>query len=321
MLKHRLLMSALLIPATIGLFVWDHHLGTCAPILFLLVTLLSIRGTWEFVTLARSKQLRPNLVLCCVASWTLLASMWLPHLPREVYGWDTRPWLWMLPINLEEDWDALIGALSVVVVVLLGNAVFRYQLRPEAGERPATHIETLAVELLAVVYLGLLLSLTSRLRWTGFESREGYFALGSLVVATKMGDVGAYTFGKLIGGAKMTPKLSPGKTWAGGCGHLVTAGLSSTAWLCWLGPMISEHWSRWHAVPAIIFGVVVGFAGLMGDLVESLAKRDVGVKDAPALLPGFGGLLDLVDSILLAGPIAFRMWYWLGFHAKVSLTQ
>jgi phosphatidate cytidylyltransferase len=61
----------------------------------------------------------------------------------------------------------------------------------------------------------------------------------------------------------------------------------------------------------MFFGVVVGTAGLFGDLAESLIKRDVGVKDAPLLLPGFGGLLDLMDSILLAGPVAFGIWVWL----------
>lgn len=83
------------------------------------------------------------------------------------------------------------------------------------------------------------------------------------------------------------------------------------AWLCWLGPMISSSWHAWGFASAAVFGVVVGFAGLIGDLAESLIKRDVGVKDAPALLPGFGGLLDLMDSILLAGPVAYGMWHLL----------
>lgn len=155
-------------------------------------------------------------------------------------------------------------------------------------------------------------ALTVQLRWTAHPLDDvvniGYFALSALVVATKMGDVGAYTFGRLIGGPKMTPQLSPGKTWSGGVGHLVTAGLCSVAWLCWLGPMVSTHWPAWGVVSAAVFGVVVGFAGLIGDLAESLIKRDVGVKDAPALLPGFGGLLDLMDSLLLAGPVAYFMW-------------
>ena len=83
------------------------------------------------------------------------------------------------------------------------------------------------------------------------------------------------------------------------------------AWLVWFGPAVSMLWEPWRILPAFVFGVVVGFAGLIGDLVESLIKRDLGVKDAPALLPGFGGLLDLMDSILLAGPVAYGMWHLL----------
>ena len=172
-------------------------------------------------------------------------------------------------------------------------------------------METLSAELLIVSYIGVLLALTVQLRWQGFAT-QGYFALGALVVATKIGDVGAYTFGRLIGGAKMCPRLSPGKTWAGGVGHLLTAGLSSAAWLCWIGHQISNGWPIWSFAAAMVFGVVVGAAGLFGDLAESLIKRDVGVKDAPVLLPGFGGLLDLMDSLLLAGPVALGMWIWLG---------
>ena len=180
-------------------------------------------------------------------------------------------------------------------------------------------IGTLGFELFVIVYIGVLLTMTSQLRWLEHRGRPfgwveaevGYFALGALMVATKMGDVGAYTFGRLIGGPKMVPRLSPGKTWAGGVGHLITAGLCSVAWLCWLGPSISYRWDRWPITSAFVFGVVVGFAGLIGDLFESLIKRDVGVKDAPVLLPGFGGLLDLMDSILLAGPVAYGMWHLL----------
>jgi phosphatidate cytidylyltransferase len=196
---------------------------------------------------------------------------------------------------------------GVIVVLMIVNAVFRYPLKL-VRSGTGGEIATLGIELLIVVYVGLFLATTSRLRWPS-EASSGYFALGALVVATKMGDTGAYTFGRLIGGPKMTPALSPGKTWSGGIGHLVTAMLFSVVWLCWLGPKICPLWQPWKIAPAEIFGVVVGFAGLVGDLAESLIKRDVGVKDAPALLPGFGGLLDLMDSILLAGPVAYAMWH------------
>ena len=307
MLHLRLLMSAILIPSTIGLFAWDHHLGDSAPVLFVLVMLISARCIWEFVTLTRNAGFQPNLALCLLSSWLLLLLTWAHHYPwgRWELGWaDLR-------------FVNLFGVFGITAVMLLMNAVFRFPLHDSgtdsnsAPSKAGANIGTLGIEFFCVAYLGVLLAMTCQLRWVG--KGEGYFALGAMVVATKMGDVGAYTFGRLIGGAKMTPKLSPGKTWSGGVGHVATAGLAAVAWLCWLGPMISTGWLAWNVVNATLFGVVVGFTGLVGDLAESLIKRDVGAKDAPILLPGFGGLLDLMDSLLLAGPVALGMWTLLSF--------
>ena len=312
MLKHRLLMSALLIPATIGLFYWDHNLGSRAPVLFWFVMAVAARCVWELVSLARIAGYQPHFASTLAATWSLILIAWAPHL-ENVWGWGSR----FLGSDRFGGWLVLVGAIAVL---LIAHAVFRFPLGPshlepddnaQAVRTPIAgrEVGTLGVEFLTVIYIGAFLAITTQLRWEW--NAHGYFALGALVVATKMGDVGAYTFGRLIGGPKMTPKLSPGKTWAGGVGHLVTAGLCSVAWLCWLGPMISESWQSWNVAPAAGFGVVVGFAGLIGDLAESLIKRDVGVKDAPALLPGFGGLLDLMDSLLLAGPVAYAMWHLL----------
>jgi phosphatidate cytidylyltransferase len=304
MLKHRLLMSALLIPGAIGLFVWDHQLFNNAFVLLVLVLFLSARCVWELAAMTRSVGCQPSVSLTVAASWALILMGWEP-LWYMFHADGYKRGMTLGPVFL------LFGA---IVVLLLLKTVFRYPLADRTGEGSRSdtpvdrrHIATLGVELLAVTYIGVLLTITCQLRWI-VDPAFGYFAIGALVVATKMGDVGAYTFGRLIGGPKMTPKLSPGKTWAGGVGHLVTAGLCSVAWLCWLGPRISDGWQPWSPARAAVFGVVVGFAGLVGDLAESLIKRDVGVKDAPTLLPGFGGLLDLMDSILLAGPVAYAMW-------------
>ncbi len=311
MLKHRLLMSALLIPGTIALFALDDFLGPSAPVLLALVMVVAARCVWELVILARSAGFRPNLVLCLLGSWLMILTAWCPALRWRI-AWQQ----WTQPLFTNHLF--LLPAGGVVIVVMLFNAVMRFSYfeppvdRDVSTPQPGRQLATLGVELFVVAYVGVLLALTVQLRWTAHPPDDvvniGYFALAALVIATKMGDVGAYTFGRLIGGPKMTPRLSPGKTWAGGVGHLATAGLCSVAWLCWLGPMISTRWPAWSVVSAAVFGVVVGFAGLMGDLAESLIKRDVGVKDAPTLLPGFGGLLDLMDSLLLAGPVAYVLW-------------
>lgn len=302
MLKHRLLMSALLIPATIGLFVWDQQFGEAAPILLLLLVALSTRATWELVTLARAAGFQPSLPLTVIGNWSMI---WISWTPLRERGWGTRMFGFSYSPGL-----FMLGVIAVAFVL---NAVWRFPrcATPlDVGTDPTSahsnasgrELGTLAIELFSVIYIGLFLGIAVQPRW---QHGAGYFALAAMVIAAKTGDIGAYTFGRLIGGPKMVPRLSPGKTWAGGVGHLVTAAGCTSAWLCWLGPIESQ---AWKILPAATFGLVVGFAGLMGDLAESLIKRDVGVKDAPKLLPGFGGLLDLLDSLLLAGPVACVMW-------------
>jgi phosphatidate cytidylyltransferase len=168
-------------------------------------------------------------------------------------------------------------------------------------------MESLGGHLLIVSYVGMLLAATVQLRWVA-GAELGYLALGSMVIAVKMGDTGAYTFGRLFGKRKMSPKLSPGKTWAGFVGALVGSGLGAWAWLQFATPLFDAaaqppawYWS-------VCYGVAMGVVGLVGDLCESLIKRDMGQKDAAALMPGFGGLLDLLDSILYAGPVAHVLW-------------
>jgi phosphatidate cytidylyltransferase len=189
---------------------------------------------------------------------------------------------------------------AICILGLLGYEASRY-------EQPGQRMESLGGHALIVSYVGLLLAATVQLRWVA-GAELGYLALGSMVIAVKMGDTGAYTFGRLFGKRKMSPKLSPGKTWAGFVGALVGSALGAWAWLTFATPLFDAatrppawHWS-------VLYGAVLGVVGLVGDLCESLIKRDMGQKDAAALMPGFGGLLDLLDSILYAGPVAYVLW-------------
>jgi phosphatidate cytidylyltransferase len=172
---------------------------------------------------------------------------------------------------------------------------------------PGQSMETLGAELIAVAYVGLLISVTAQLRWVA-GADAGYLVLGSLVIAAKGGDIMAYTFGRLWGRRKMVPILSPGKTWMGAVGAVVGSGFGGWAWLHWGTPLFNADWEPCNSAVAIFYGVTIGVVGLIGDLCESLIKRDVGKKDAAPLLPGFGGLLDLLDSVLYAGPVAYLLW-------------
>jgi phosphatidate cytidylyltransferase len=121
-----------------------------------------------------------------------------------------------------------------------------------------------------------------------------------ILLVVKFTDIGAYFGGRRFGRHKLIPWLSPGKTWEGLFFGLLTAAL--VGWAC--GASI-ESLPWWKA---IIAGVVIGGIGQLGDLLESLMKRDAEVKDSGKLIPGFGGVLDVIDSPLLAAPFAYILF-------------
>ena len=145
--------------------------------------------------------------------------------------------------------------------------------------------------LLAITYLGVLPGFFLPICLT-----HSAWMLLAIVAIVKAADIGAYTTGHLIGKHKLIPWLSPGKTVEGFFGGLVFSALVA---------LVLLH--RQFSLPsALIAGLLLGAVGQLGDLLESLLKRDAGVKDS-GKVPGFGGILDLLDSPLLAAPVA----YWL----------
>jgi phosphatidate cytidylyltransferase len=174
-------------------------------------------------------------------------------------------------------------------------------------ERPGVVMERLACGMLIVGYIGLLFAFLAKLRLVQ-GGAVGIPALLSLILIVKFGDIGAYTVGRLFGKHKMAPVLSPGKTLEGAAGGLSAACFGGWLSGAWLVPMLTlndgpiVHW-RW-----LLYGLIVGLAGMFGDLAESLIKRDVGRKDSSTWMPGFGGILDVVDSIIFAAPVAYWCW-------------
>ena len=290
MLGWRLFLSAIIVPSLVGLMVWDARLGAAAPVLFVLCWLIGLRGSWELLALVKQITGDPRFLPVAVCVTILMLATWGPH--------------WLLVINSSHPaWNALPSLAQVFagcVLLLFIVRVFRFR-------EPGGQVEGLVFELLAVTYVGLLLSVTAHLRWFG-PAGNGYLSLGTLVISTKMGDIGAYTLGRLFGRRKMAPHLSPGKTWMGAVGAVIGGILGAVLWLRLASPLFDLTWQSIWWMSAIVFGAVMGVVGLFGDLAESLIKRDVGVKDSAALMPGFGGLLDLLDSILFAGPVAVVIW-------------
>jgi phosphatidate cytidylyltransferase len=190
-----------------------------------------------------------------------------------------------------------IGMGIGILLVFAGEA-YRYQ-------KPGKSMVNIAVSIFALVYVGVMLSFAVSLR----ES-WGIGAVAAWIIVVKMGDTGAYIVGRLIGRHKMAPLISPGKTIEGAVGALVFSCLGS--WLAFhcIVPFTVYEVYRGQPTPWgwIAFGLMVGLAGMLGDLGESLLKRDVGVKDSSTWMPGFGGVLDILDSLLLSAPVAWFCW-------------
>jgi phosphatidate cytidylyltransferase len=180
-----------------------------------------------------------------------------------------------------------------------------------ARYRPGEHmLGRAAAGAVTAIGLGLPLAFLVGLRLLDRRSADGaaeplgLLPLVSLVAVVKAGDVAAYLVGSLVGRHRMAPLLSPGKTWEGAAASLAAA--VAVAWLVlervtW--PTAARPWGGWLA-----YGLLVGAAGMLGDLAESLVKRDLGVKDSGKSLGGLGGVLDLVDALLLAAPVAWLLW-------------
>ena len=286
MLGWRIAISAILIPAFVALCYFDAHMGAPARGLLALCLFLTVRGAYEMHELLRVRAIETRLwpmVVCCVF---LILSGWQDVVAAEV------------------------PATERIVMTFTLSILFLFAVRAFAYRKPGNNMESLGAEILTIAYVGLLLAMTAQLRWVrGHEA--GYLALGSLVICAKTGDIGAYTLGRLFGKRKMAPHLSPGKTWMGFVGAVLFSGLAGWAWLSFVPPLIKDAWSGpvWYV--AVIFGTCLGLVGLLGDLCESLIKRDCEKKDSAQLMPGFGGLLDLIDSIIYAGPVAWLLWRFL----------
>jgi phosphatidate cytidylyltransferase len=156
-------------------------------------------------------------------------------------------------------------------------------------------------------YLGLLPSFFAQIRWLSEDHQANSVRLALAVFVPKCCDIGAYAMGRLFGRHKMTPVLSPKKTWEGALGGLVTAMLAAVA-IDRFGPTpVLNMDVAWE----LGFGLSVGLAGMLGDLAESLLKRDCQTKDASQVMPGFGGVLDVVDAIIYSAPVSYFWFYFL----------
>ncbi|MCA9234203.1 MAG: phosphatidate cytidylyltransferase, partial [Planctomycetales bacterium] len=124
-----------------------------------------------------------------------------------------------------------------------------------------------------------------------------------LVVLTELNDIFQFIWGKTLGQRKILPSVSPGKTWGGFLGGVATTVVLATGMGPWLTPMNPRQ--------AALAGLIIGVGGFIGDVCISAMKRDLHIKDSGALLPGHGGMLDRIDSLIYTAPLFFHYVYWL----------
>lgn len=138
---------------------------------------------------------------------------------------------------------------------------------------------------------------------------EGAALVVTLLILTELNDVAQYVWGKTLGRHKIIPKVSPGKTWEGFLGGMATTLVVAALLIPFLLPQLSVEGALsidWW-VFVLLIGLAISLGGFFGDLTESAVKRDLGIKDSGALIPGHGGILDRVDSLIFTAPLFFHI--------------
>jgi phosphatidate cytidylyltransferase len=188
-------------------------------------------------------------------------------------------------------WYGLFMALPVYIVSLI-------LIVPIARNRTRGQLHNAALAVLGFIYIGWMFSHVGFLA----NSPHAYGYLLFLLLAVEGTDVAAFTSGKLFGRRKLREAISPNKTWGGALGALAFS--MALPWLLWFS------FPHFGWLQLVLAGLIVGIGGQLGDLTISMIKRDVGVKDMGSLIPGHGGLLDRVDSLIFAAPLFFHMVRW-----------
>ena len=237
-----------------------------ATVFCVLIGLLAIPSQLELSKLAAAKNLKIFVPVSIVAS-ILFATCWY--------------WQQLIEIPLE---TYLIFLSTFVLLALLLYQYVCYGTSAVLANCGATYF--------SILYLGLLSSFCVAIR-----IEFGLWSLLMFVFVVKSADIGAYTIGTLFGRHKFSPKISPAKTWEGMGGAVATAVIVAVGFAASCDIII------WWL--AIIFGFCFAFIGQIGDLVESMIKRDAEQKDSANNVPGFGGILDIIDSVLVAAPFAY----------------
>jgi phosphatidate cytidylyltransferase len=160
-------------------------------------------------------------------------------------------------------------------------------------------IQAISTTLFGLMYVPWLLNFVQKINF--FPQVDGRYYVVYFILVTKFSDTGAYVVGSLFGRHKMIPRISPGKTWEGFAGAIVTSTAASLLYFHYL----SSHLAGMNYFHATLLGILLSITAVVGDLIESIFKREAGVKDSGQWFPGMGGILDILDSILFNAPLMY----------------
>lgn len=236
----------------------------------LLAAAAMVLGLWEFYLLAKKLQLKPDAGAGYLAGAAIIT------------------------ISLQNDPAVTVLLVQFVIIVLTAGTLIAATLRGAPFDKM---IASAGATILGVLYIPLLGSHLVSLR-TGFNQVLSAHLLSFFFLVLMGGDTGAYYVGRALGKRKLAPSISPGKTWEGAVGGLVAALAMATLAHFWFFRELPLK----YTLPLAALMTVVG---IFGDLAESALKRGAGAKDAANILPGHGGILDRLDSLLFNAPLIY----------------
>ena len=254
-----------------------------------LIMLLNIVGLFEFYGMVNANGLPRFKWLGLAGGVTLVGTLfvYLYGLAEQQLGEPTTGGA----AELE------LGIFAVLLLALLGRRVFTHPAAPSFSMVGHT--------MLGVLYVSWLLGFLLKIYFFAAPDDAGFdagYCLLFFILTTKCSDIGAYSLGSLIGRHKMIPSVSPAKTWEGFAGAILLSTAAAMVMADYWGATRLGGMTLGHAAA---LGPVLAVGAVIGDLVESVFKRDSGVKDSGSFFPGIGGILDLLDSLLFNAPLMF----------------
>jgi phosphatidate cytidylyltransferase len=294
MFKTRVILGVLLVAIVVGVLALDVYLvewevfsADYAPGFYALLVFLIIAGMVEF-----SRMLGQSSRPCHPVLATVFALLFVAWRFFERHAPASLPPLLRIPGP-----HIYLAVIAILLFLLFVTEIRKAELR--GGSGPA--LESISWTVLSFVYIGFLSAFAMEVRFFPGSALGGTYALALTLGVAKMCDIGAYVVGRLLGRHKLTPALSPNKTVEGAIGG-VLFGLAAALGIGLGWPVMGFSWPQ-----LLIFGLAVSLAAQTGDLADSLIKRACHAKHS-GQMAGFGGVLDIVDSVLFSMPVAFVLF-------------